>query len=422
MNIAWADKHAPKQLGEIAGHRDKIVIFHKWLSEFNESSSKKLLLLSGPTGCGKTLISTLVPNRLSYKRIVVEGCELSRNNTMRAAETLTMSTVKAGRKWCMIIENIEDSDTSTIRSMIDCSKVPIIGITSAHYHVKLKTLRTCLDCLRIELMRPREDDIKRFLCRVCKRAYVALQEHQVISIVKSSDGDLRRCLNQLQFYGTANRVSDPRTVTQMTSFEAAKLTFKARKANSMSEILSVANAGDLVDLFVQENYLCNLDKIDDAYKCADWLSNGDRVERFLPPEFSECLSIVAPAIICQNERPIVKNFPSLLGKSSTSRKNVGTLRHVQKEVTVACKVDYGQSLVCEVLPQIRKMVVADMKKALYEKNSKVKKAIYFDIINRMKSLRLTRTDMIDIYNLQVSENSFSELSASLTSGLTKAWC
>lgn len=426
MSAKWSDKHAPKQLGEVAGHRDKILAFHRWLSGFDASKSAKLLLISGPPGCGKTLLTRLVSNKLSYTQIIMDGCELSKTNAARAVERSTMTTWKA-IKVCLVIENVEDSDASTLRSLIDHSKLPIIGITSCMYNSTLKMLRTSSRCLRIEVTQPHDYDSVRFLGRVCRRekGLGLINNTHLTDLITSSQGDIRKCLNQLQLFCRANDYARAHSrVQQMTSFDVAKLIFESCETKNITSTLSAADAGELVDLFVQENYLWNADGIEDACSAADWLSQSDYGERSLPDEMNSCLSIAAPCLVCQRDRPVIKSFPAFLGKCSTSRKNGGTLRRLQNQVTRASKTGYGRASAWEILPQLRRMIVETMKKASDEKNSRVKKALFLDVVTRMQGLKLTRVDLSDIFDLEVSggdKSSFAELPTSTKTSLTRLW-
>ncbi|KAK6499049.1 Cell cycle checkpoint protein rad17 [Arthrobotrys musiformis] len=63
----WADKYAPTSTADLAVHKRKVDDVKHWLeSVFNGVSSKRLLVLSGPSGTGKTATITALANELDF--------------------------------------------------------------------------------------------------------------------------------------------------------------------------------------------------------------------------------------------------------------------------------------------------------------------------------------------------------------------
>ncbi|KAK6513690.1 Cell cycle checkpoint protein rad17 [Arthrobotrys conoides] len=63
----WADKYAPTSTADLAVHKRKIDDVKNWLEVvFNGVSSKRLLVLSGPSGTGKTATITALANELDF--------------------------------------------------------------------------------------------------------------------------------------------------------------------------------------------------------------------------------------------------------------------------------------------------------------------------------------------------------------------
>ncbi|KAK6523471.1 Cell cycle checkpoint protein rad17 [Arthrobotrys megalospora] len=63
----WADKYAPTSTADLAVHKRKVDDVRNWLdSVFGGVSSKRLLVLSGPSGTGKTATITALANELDF--------------------------------------------------------------------------------------------------------------------------------------------------------------------------------------------------------------------------------------------------------------------------------------------------------------------------------------------------------------------
>ena len=434
-----SDKYAPRKLGEVVDNHDKIAVFHRWLSEFDREKSERISLLSGPSGCGKTLLTRLVPDLLSYMSVVVDGVEVKarsastdvkridgpKTRTEDIMEMITNRTLKMGKqqKACLIIENIEASDQSMIGKMIEHTKIPLIGTCGCGYEPKLKSLKASSKCASIELARPQGANVAKFLLKICKKEKIERSLGELKEITSQNDGDVRRCLNELEFTkGYERPCHDRDSPKLMTSFEATKMMFKTNM--SIVELQSCANSADLVDLFVHENYHANARTLEQACRVADDLSHSDCCARSIPAEMNVCLSALLPARRCQSDRPVVKAFPALLGKSSTQRKKGKLSTGIRNALSASRKLDSGGSVVREILPQLRQMVIEILTRATAMKDRTVVKHTVSEVITRMKSLGLTRLEMMDAFELETSsrpKDTYAQLSSSIKATLTRTW-
>ncbi|RHZ46265.1 putative cell cycle checkpoint protein Rad17 [Aspergillus thermomutatus] len=64
--LPWAQKYSPMNLNELAVHKKKIADVQSWLSDALRAYEKKLLVLRGPAGSGKTTTLSLLSDKLGF--------------------------------------------------------------------------------------------------------------------------------------------------------------------------------------------------------------------------------------------------------------------------------------------------------------------------------------------------------------------
>ncbi|GIJ90808.1 cell cycle checkpoint protein rad17 [Aspergillus pseudoviridinutans] len=64
--LPWAQKYSPINLNELAVHKKKIADVQSWLSDALRAYEKKLLVLRGPAGSGKTTTLSLLSDKLGF--------------------------------------------------------------------------------------------------------------------------------------------------------------------------------------------------------------------------------------------------------------------------------------------------------------------------------------------------------------------
>ncbi|GFF57485.1 cell cycle checkpoint protein RAD17 [Aspergillus lentulus] len=64
--LPWAQKYSPVNLNELAVHKKKIADVQSWLSDALRAFEKKLLVLRGPAGSGKTTTLSLLSDKLGF--------------------------------------------------------------------------------------------------------------------------------------------------------------------------------------------------------------------------------------------------------------------------------------------------------------------------------------------------------------------
>jgi len=74
----WLELYKPKLLSEFKNNQDEIKKCIKWIEDYKKdsSSTKKVLFICGPVGCGKTLLADVLLKTYNYKKIELNSSDL----------------------------------------------------------------------------------------------------------------------------------------------------------------------------------------------------------------------------------------------------------------------------------------------------------------------------------------------------------
>ena len=79
----WIDTYAPKTLNDIYGHTKEISIAKEWLkSMYNNDSDKKVLVITGSSGIGKTCLARALLSDFKYQIIEHSSNDIKSKNSM----------------------------------------------------------------------------------------------------------------------------------------------------------------------------------------------------------------------------------------------------------------------------------------------------------------------------------------------------
>ncbi|OWT35579.1 chromosome transmission fidelity protein 18 [Cryptococcus neoformans Bt1] len=351
----WVDKYRPKKftdlLGEDRVHREVMSWLKEWdkcvfkrqqpqakKRPFDASDSKpfaedplgrpheRVLLLSGPPGYGKTTLASVVARHAGYRILEINASDDRSYQTVqsriRNAIDAGTSLGAEGKPTCVVIDEVDGAgggENGFIKALIKLiqdvparkkSNVPakplrrpIICICNDVYAPALRPLRSHARIIRFR--KPQAQSLVVRLRDICKREGLQSDTRSLNTLVEMTSGDVRSCLNTLQFIksrsvvvteeairATSLGLKDTSTTLQ-TAWNALFIPLAAKKRRAqgsiddtryLSRIISIINSCGEYDkllLGAFEHYP-NLKPLDGTMKnltkVHEWLAFSDRLQ------------------------------------------------------------------------------------------------------------------------------------------------
>ncbi|KEG11548.1 replication factor C, subunit 1 [Trypanosoma grayi] len=368
----WADKYKPQCIAQmcypVCANKLKA-----WIEGFDAGSSKTSgALLSGPPGVGKTTSVYAVARELG--RVVVEynASDFRSRKSLREHVTDVInnrafsSSASSYAKIILLMDEVDGCDiggVGEVIQMIKTTTIPIVCTCNDRWHPKLRSLLNHVEDIRVS--RPPCNIVANYICdKVLAREGISLSKQLLQDIIQRSGSDIRSMLNNLQMWCVNRTTLEQKTLAECAVqsakdgdvglFEAAEMFLlqgtSRGKHRSIEELQSAFYNSDLVDLFVQENYIHfrpeGRDWMSAVAEAAASISFADDVQRIMYYEQNWSvsrayvqLSSIAPCamtrghyesflsgqqVFFDRQRPV--KFPSWLGQNSSANKNKRLLR------------------------------------------------------------------------------------------------
>jgi replication factor C large subunit len=286
--MLWTEKYSPKNFDEVLGNvkiKDAIV---EWTEEWLMGNTQNCLLLIGPAGTGKTTLAHLAANEFS------EYVELNASdkrsydiilNTIGEASA-SKSLFGDGLKLIILdevdgIHGTEDrGGTRAISKIIKESHHPLIMMANDPYSKRLKSLKT--KCNTLILRKVHTNSIVALLKRICVKEGVEFEEHVIRNLAKSSNGDLRSAINDLEIIARGKTKITSEDLELLSKkddiiniFDSVRTVLKSKNPRRIKDAMKVeAEPSFLIEL-IAENIPREYEKVDELQKAYEMISLAD---------------------------------------------------------------------------------------------------------------------------------------------------
>jgi len=199
----------------IVGNGSAIKQAVRWFSSRSQEKedTPTALMLTGPPGCGKTMLVNMVAERFGFKVMSLVNDSISLPETIEKIISLSM-TETFGQPRAYLCDNFDivverkrappgTKKKVTLTSLTNFLKdapsycAPIIFIVQDLGKAEVRTLSE--KCLKVELKDLKYSEQRELAAMTVKRLHLPLKDKDVKHVIEESNGDGRRLVNELQW-------------------------------------------------------------------------------------------------------------------------------------------------------------------------------------------------------------------------------
>ncbi len=279
-NQIWIKKYLPKNLNEFIGQTKQIEKIKRLFK------LDKAILIYGPKGTGKTSFVYAYANEFNYEILEINA---SNSRNKKTIEPLLNSAINQQslffRKKIILIDEIDNLSNkdrgliSVIKKIIKSSKHKIIIIAN-EVTDKIKDLKKI--SATVEFNKLNTEEIYKKLENICKKENIKFDEKALKTLARSTDGDLRAAINDLQAFSTNNEFKEESLSMLLERDQKEKIEqalFKIFKTKNPQIARQAINSIDtdineILD-WIDYNIPFEYKNIDDLSRAMDYISISD---------------------------------------------------------------------------------------------------------------------------------------------------
>lgn len=197
--MEWYHKHRPKQLKQMVGHREVLRTIH---SQIKEGTLPHVLLLSGPSGIGKTTLARIVVSKLKCDAIDIRELNSSSFrgiDTVRDLEAwarvapfneVKVAILDEVHKWT------SDAQHASLKLLEDTPEHTYFILCTTEPNKLISALRG--RCCSLVMKGLKKSDLCALANRVVEAEGMEIDESHVDEVVELSEGSARQLLITLE--------------------------------------------------------------------------------------------------------------------------------------------------------------------------------------------------------------------------------
>ncbi|QLL30599.1 hypothetical protein HG536_0A04170 [Torulaspora globosa] len=468
----WVDKWSPKKFVDLVGNEKTNRRVLGWIRQwspcvFNEQlpersmgrpeqdvadplsrPAKKILLIHGPPGIGKTSVAHVAAKQAGYSVAEINASDERAGTLVRDKlhNTLFNNTFN-DKPVCLIADEIDGSiESGFIRALLDIINKdaqatqkqllgsnftvkrkkkkarlllrPIIAVCNNLYAPALEKLKP--HCEIVAVKRPSDSSLQERLEEICRAEGVKVSVEALKDLMHIAQGDVRNCVNSLQFLATnknfcAGEFSDNplNSISKDFSHSWFRICNQIFRRDPHKELQhQLREKMQLVELngnfekilqgchslYPHVKYSDN--GVEKPAIIADWLFYHDLMFKSLFEHNGELLrysSVVPLAFfnlfgdVANREDLRIENSEYELRETRKSNQDILKLMMHKISLRTPSLVPFlsFESLVLEVLPSLDRLISSDVSKC---RDAKVKQAVYDNLIDILRFFELELTE------------------------------
>ncbi len=205
----WTIKYAPRNSGEVIGQ--DVVRLKDFVINF-KSQKKKALLIYGPIGCGKTSSVYAIANELSMEILELNASDFRSTDQINSIIGANMKQQSLfNRKKLILIDELDGiagredrGGLNALVKLIPKTSFPVVLIANDPFDKKFNSLRKLSILLEFKALS--SGDVVKILKKINSAENLGVSDEELMSIARSSGGDARAAIIDLQLAGTGKKI------------------------------------------------------------------------------------------------------------------------------------------------------------------------------------------------------------------------
>ncbi len=251
-SVLWVEKYRPRRLSEIVDLEDVKRRVVEWLKQWlsGKIPEKKAILLVGPPGVGKTTLAHAVANEFGLEVLELNASDVRTGERLRQiiGKAMREQSLFGFRGRLILLDEVDGlharediGGLTAIIELVEESRWPIIMTANNPWDPKFKQLRDIAEVIQVRPLS--EDDIITVLRRICNAEGIKCEEEALKIIAKSSGGDLRAAINDLQSVAQGKKVLTKEDVLRLSDrahqYDMFRIMDKAFRIKKMDEVRQI---------------------------------------------------------------------------------------------------------------------------------------------------------------------------------------